>query len=583
MPLAAARMPLRTSGNAAVLVVVDWRLSEALHVPDTVFAALRHFGIPFRVHDVSTVPLVPKLLSDCALVLFAHDNLGQSLTSDEVGSVLQAVQDGLGLVSLDPLLSAYGAGYYEALGVQPSRASGFERMGVTSIGATSAKHYTNRTQAIGEEHRLNMPIPGTGLRLSGGDAEVLLETNAGAPAALAQRIGRGRVVQWLVSSRLWSRQFFGHAKGLDDVFWKAIAWAARKPFAMMPMPNFARIRLDDCGGLYRSSADLAFVDTLTRHGHKPNLCICMNALDDSGWQTLKRLHDRGLADISPHTWRAHTSLFYGDEDGEYSPKKAGKLIRETRKIMEDHRIRPSRILSDHNHECSRNALPHLHELGIEFKMNVMLPSETWEGLHRDWQPAPYGSMSFCLDTMPGEYPLFVAFTHHPNFDFCRSFLSADQFTLNRDGGFAEYGWDFLNGLTAAAAGTNSVEQMAQRLAAHTRLGINSLFFGGSVSHSHFTTALSLGEWEQLLTRVDQLTADLDVEHERYDTIAAHARARTKVDIARATATNGAMDVTLSGESEVELRLQVYADGEGDIRKQPIAPFSGTSTVTTLAG
>ena len=492
-------------------------------------------------------------------------------------SVLQAVEDGLGLVSLDPLLSAYGAGYYEALGLRPSRAAGFDRMGVTSIGAASANHYVSRTQPTGGVHRLNMPIPGTGLRIAGSDAQVLLETNSGTPATLAVPMARGRVVQWLVSSRLWSQQFFGHAKGLDDLFWKGIAWAARKPFAMMPMPNFARIRLDDCGGLYRSSADLAFVDVLTRHGHKPNLCICMNALDDTGWQALKRLHDQGLADISPHTWRAHTSLFYGDEDGEYSLKKAGQLIRETRKMMEDRRIKPSRILSDHNHECSRNALPHLHELGVEFKMNVMLPSETWEGLHRDWQPAPYGSMSYCLDTTPGEYPLFVAFTHHPNFDFCRSFLSSDQFTLNRDGVFAEYGWDFLNGLTATAAGSNNVEQMAQRLAAHTRLGINSLFFGGSVSHSHFTTALSLGEWEQLLTRAEQLTADLDVEYERYDTIAAHARARTKVEIMQTTASDGAVKVTLSGESDVDLRLQVLTEDDATTRKQQVSSFKGVVT------
>jgi hypothetical protein len=49
---------------------------------------------------------------------------------------------------------------------------------------------TNRTQAIGGAHRLNMPIPGTALHLSGGDAGDLLETNAGAPAAHARRIGR---------------------------------------------------------------------------------------------------------------------------------------------------------------------------------------------------------------------------------------------------------------------------------------------------------------------------------------------------------------------------------------------------------
>ena len=157
-------------------------------------------------------------------------------------------------------------------------------------------------------------------------------------------------------------------------------------------------------------------------------------------------------------------------------------------------------------------------------------------------------------------------------------LSPNQFTLNRDGGFAEYGWDFLNGLTTTAAGSNNVEQMAQRLAAHTRLGINSLFFGGSVSHSHFTTALSLGEWEQLLTRAEQLTTDLDVEYERYDTIAAYARARTGVEITNATVADGAVKVTLCGESDVDLRLQVLPDDDNATRKQLVNSFKGAVTV-----
>jgi hypothetical protein len=40
-------------------------------------------------------------------------------------------------------------------------------------------------------------------------------------------------------------------------------------------------------------------------------------------------------------------------------------------------------------------------------------------------------------------------------------------------------------------------------------------------------------------------------------------------------------VTSISESFVELRLQVFVEGEGDVQKQSIAPFSGISTVTTL--
>jgi len=555
MPLEAARSPLASSGNAAVLVVIDSRRSESLHVPETTYAALRHFGMPYRVHDLAHAVLTRDVTDGAACLLLAQENLGLFMRPGEIGCVLESVQDGVGLVSLDRKVAAFGTPYLDALGVAEDVSTG----GVTGIGGIDRAHPVNRTQASGAAHRLRLPVPGSSVRVTGVDTHALVDTDTGAPAVIATRFGRGRIVQWLVSSRMWQRQFFGHASGLDDLFWKAIVWAARKPFAMLAMPPFVRIRLDDCDGHYRSAEDLAFVDVLTRHGHKPNLCICMNALDDTGWSTLKRAHDAGRADISPHTWQGGVSIFYGNGEREYSCEEAGGLIRATREMMDARRITPSRILSDHNHETSVNALPHLHELGIAYKMNVMLPGETWEGVHRDWRPAPYGSMSYCLDTMPGEPALFVAFTHHPNFDFCRSFLDADRFTLNRDGGFAEFGWDFMNGLTTPALGANDVERMAERLAANTRLGVNSLFFGGSVSHSHFTKWLSLPEWDRLLTRAAALMDDLALEYERYDVIAAYAQARAQVSLVAAERSDGAVRVRLSGPPTIPLRLATFSD------------------------
>ena len=88
---------------------------------------------------------------------------------------------------------------------------------------------------------------------------------------------------------------------------------------MLCMPPFVRFRFDDCNGLYRTPKDMAFVDELARRGHKPNMCVSMNALTDAGWKFLKRHYDHGTAEVAPHTWEGGVSLREGHAGSERDP------------------------------------------------------------------------------------------------------------------------------------------------------------------------------------------------------------------------------------------------------------------------
>ena len=68
------------------------------------------------------------------------------------------------------------------------------------------------------------------------------------PAVLAGVCGSGRAVQFACSPRIWHGEFLGHAMGLDAFFWRAIVWAARKPFVAQMMPPYVTIRVDDGRG-----------------------------------------------------------------------------------------------------------------------------------------------------------------------------------------------------------------------------------------------------------------------------------------------------------------------------------------------
>jgi hypothetical protein len=191
-------------------------------------------------------------------------------------------------------------------------------------------------------------------------------------------------------------------------------------------------------------------------------------------------------------------------------------------------------------------------------------------------------MSYALDYTPGPHPLFVVFNHYIGFDYARAYIGEDRFLLNRDGGYGDCMWDFLNGLTSRALGHNDVEAMARRLARHTRLGLNSLFFGGSISHSHFTESLAPQEWRALLQRYEALTDRFEKVNVGYDDIAVYARSRFHTHVARASrqAARGELEIEVEGEAKVPLLLSVFDDAGETVerRYEAMEAFSGQQTV-----
>jgi hypothetical protein len=352
------------------------------------------------------------------------------------------------------------------------------------------------------------------------------------------------------------------------------------------MPPFVRFRFDDCQGLWRTAADLAFVDVLNAAGHVPNLSFCLRALTPDGAARVSALHAERKAEFAPHTLAPSTSLFWGDARGEYSPARFTELFREIDETLAKLGVTPSRILSDHDHGWSVNAIPGLVARGITYKMNITMPGEPWEAVHRDWHPAPYGSMDYAFDFLPPPAERFFAVFNHypPAFESARAYLNADHFLYHRTGGYGPYKWDMLNGLTRGPLfAENQIETAARRLADHTRLGLDAMFFGGSITHSHFIQHLGAGEWRELLRRAEALLPRHRWEPAGYDLIADYARSKVQTSIVEARVAAGKIAVTLEGEAVVPLRLWVFTAEAGDEHRfEPVAAFRGRTAVELTA-
>ncbi len=371
-------------------------------------------------------------------------------------------------------------------------------------------------------------------------------------------------------------------RALDDLFWKSIVWVTRKPFVMKAMPPFVRMRLNDCRGFWREGRDFDFVDALNEVGHIPNLGLCMRAVTTDSGRRVKRLFDEGKAEFSPHTLESDVSLFYGDDSGEYSTARLPEIMTEMDAARAAWGIRPSRVLSDHHHMWSTRTIPFLLERGITFKMNVTCPGETWEGPHVDWRPGPYGQMDYVFDSVPSHPEFFVAFNHYSTLETVRFALPGGRFLFNRDGGFAEQKWDFLNGLTRSALGRNDIETMAHRYADHLRLGLDSLFFGGVISHTHFIKDLSSGELREILQRAETLTARHIKRYESYERIAEYARSKVETHLSQVEIQNGGLiTVTLVGRAAVPLELYVFREVDGGVehRFEVVGDCKGVRQIT----
>jgi hypothetical protein len=137
----------------------------------------------------------------------------------------------------------------------------------------------------------------------------------------------------------------------------------------------------------------------------------------------------------------------------------------------------------------------------------------------------------------------------------------------------------LNGLTVGPLhAENQIAAAARRLADHTRLGLDAMFFGGSITHSHFARHLRAPEWRELLRRADALLPRHRYESVPYDVIADYALSKVRTTIASAHEQDGAITVELEGEAIVPLRLWVFTADDGDEHRfERVEPFAGRHT------
>lgn len=545
-----------STGNGALLVVIDSGGSywERMIVDETVLAALAHFGMPFRLLDLAEVRPTPESLSQCAGILLAQNGLGASLTLSETGLIADAVRNGAGLVNFDYDLRAYKGPLLEIFG--------FDRINphpyaTDTVRMQERDHYITELQSPGEFHTFDRMVTAIAAEKWGESVVPLADGILGKeqliyirhlapwsafeprnyPLVFATEWGNGRAVQFTLNSRVWRNAFYGHARGMDDLFWRSIVWTARKPFAANMIPPFVTMSWDDCEGRH----DFAFADIAGSYGYKPMPSLFIANVPERLFPKIRAGMQSGEIHYNSHALDYYRLLIYNFGKGECSREELESNFAFADAFWERVGAYPGETLRFHWGEYGVRALPFLKERGHRFFCPALQT-----GLHKAdmclqdgfW---PYGLQTCYYDYLPDDHDFFA-------------FAAM----------LARHQEDFLTGCTPYLRENErmDVEKAAGNAALQIRHGLRAGFYAEIVTHEQKFDAVSMDEWDRILDRTRAMTHAYEKIYASHDEIGRYLRGRDGVRIEEVSTDGAAVRCTLAGGTPVPLRFSVFRN-EGD--------------------
>lgn len=539
---------------------------------------LDHFGLPYRRHDLGSSPLPPDV-DRYALIVVGHGEL--DLTGSYLGRpgqqrLVAAVCDGSGLVNFDSVLATPSGqarySYVQELfgfvyeGDPPGAVTSIQIQRGGLAAAITDRHACGEVISLFSAMSLQRLTPPAGADI--------LATGEGYPFLVATICGNGRVVQW--GSYAWTdTSVRGPLFGLDDLVWRAFAWAARKPFLMRGMPPFVTMRVDDVSGwgLKTGPSPLWWVRTACQYGFRPWLGLFIGELSRQGVDELKGYITTHQATASVHAFTWH-SFFYFDHWNR-KPFPDGVLADHFAQAKEwygRHGDFPrSKVVLGHFYELGVNALDGLARSRVEFlgtAMDIGAPYDPPDGT--PWLVAgPYRLHEEPRPANENRRPL-----HYADFLPVPTSLSHDRKFFNvlteiRDN--AGYEW----------APDNDVPRTIERGVTQLRRALDSMVLATLFTHeSDYVQHIRPDTWEAALAGVTAGIASYDPVYITLDEACRYLRAlhTSHIETAEWDPQKRRLKIALTGRADVPTQMALFLDEELRPLCVEVPAFEGQTTM-----
>jgi len=564
--------------------------AERRSADQTVFAALDHFGMAWEVVDGGDyMGFIPAYVTPRALIVIAHDGAAQWLKPETAQQIADAVAAGTGLVSFDRHPHEWPQPLRDLL----PRDLGEAETGTLRFAAGSP--FITFGHEVGQELELGAEIATCTLPTD----EVwqpLMTDGQGRSTVACATVGQGRVVVFGTGQELYAEGVYGHVRGIDGLMWRALVWAASKPFPMRCVPPYVTARMDDCNGTY-SAFD--YVRVMNRYGIGPNLGLFTDEMGPTDWAAAKRLYDAGGADFSMHAFR--DDLYMARPDYKPYAVLADKpdlshggtetvfeglsldhntgLALPTETIHRNFRrmdeafaqagIRHSRVLNAHFGEVGWPAVPLFLERGVDMPCNNSALGQLYSN-QPVWRPRPYG-----IRGATGRHGLTIdRCPQHPGMTFIA--MSASHV------GKTHMVTDILSGRVPFLneSETPKVAGAAEAGILNIKLGLDALAYGLLFTHEERINAISLSDWETIVTTIVSGLDGWDVEYAEREQVGIICKRLLDSQLVRANLTEQGLYCELCGLTDGPSPLTVWENEGGDCvrRVVEVDPIDGYAAI-----
>jgi hypothetical protein len=553
-----------STGNAVLLVMVD--SSGPYHhrsiVDETILVALEHFGFPYRLLDLAYQRPTAHALQNCAALLIAQDGLGDRLSPGETQLIADAVHHGTGLINFDWDLRHYHGPLLEIFGFR-----GVERLPIASnlLLIPSNEHYITWLQQPRAFHASQRMVTALVVQEWRDDVVPLAEAVLGKeqliyirhlvpgnafeprhyPFLFATQWGQGRAVQYTMNPRLWRASALGHLNGMDDVFWRAIVWAARKPFVANMIPPFVTMSFDDCSGRH----DFRYLDICSQHNYTPLVSVYLDHIREKHRPTLQHKVKAREIVVDTHGWNYYKLLYYDFGIDEHPDETLKEFFVQEDEFYRWLGVQPCRTVRSHWGEHGVRSLPYLKERG---RTLICVPIHIGEHKADQYRTDagegywPYDTVKCFYDYLPddNDFYIFGAFN-------VRELA------------------DFLTGTTISLQESpfNDIEKASDYGAGQIRRGLDNGFYGEVLTHEQKLAVLTLEEWDHILTRIADKTDRYEKIFATHDEIAQYLKSKDQTWLTRIERLDGHLHGDLSGHTKQTLRLSMFLDQAGDIERR----------------
>ncbi|WP_157178273.1 BACON domain-containing protein [Terriglobus roseus] len=213
-----------------------------------------HLQVPYKVIDISVTAAIN--LNSSQLIIAAHNGLAPNAAWQN--AIVTAVTGGSGFINLDSAQAVGTQNHIQTMFHATGATLGSDQTSIVIPAAVqvggSTPHYITALQ----RHWLNdptgditYPYHGNGVTVIASNATILTGATGNVvarlgtdPLIVAGSYGQGRIVDFTTYDYMHADRF-GFVQGVDDLFWRSLVWAARKPFVLRGYPRLAAIQMDD--------------------------------------------------------------------------------------------------------------------------------------------------------------------------------------------------------------------------------------------------------------------------------------------------------------------------------------------------